>query len=192
MISCSNRLHDLLSPVLHCSTLVQSVVPLFTRISESIMTSLTLHTSNPSTHFASTSLKIYPESDYYLPLPFLPLYSKPPLSLTWNCHSLLLSTLVHSLSLVVCFPHHNQNPVPNWCLPVKPKSIPRPCMIRFSATSPTSPPNTLLAHCTPVTVAFLIFLHCVKMFYPEGLWDWYFFLPRTSSLGASLFHSGPC
>lgn len=87
--SCSNLLHDSLLLALHCSpqsSLLQSVVPLFTqyfRIALEISLSYTLHSSSPSTNSSVASLKIYPESAYFLPPPFLLFKSKRPSSLTW-------------------------------------------------------------------------------------------------------------
>lgn len=196
--SCLNWLHDPLLPTLpvllslpYCSQWYHYSPSIL----ESFLNSLsyTLHPSSPSTNSACASLKIYPESDYLLPPPFLPLKSKTPSSLTW------IATIVVSCSPCfvpsVCFAHSSQSPVSKWCCPITPKikrkSIPRPCVIRHTATCQTLSPNTLpLSHCPPATVVVLIFLHHVKMFLPPGPLDWYFLCLDHSSLSASLLHSG--
>lgn len=133
---------------LHCTSptsLSQSVVPLFTEYLRIILDFSIQSINKFCRCFLENLSRIY-----FLPPPFLQATTIPHL----DCHSsLLLTTLCP------------QSPVPNQCFPVmpriRPKSITRPCVIRPPATSQISSPNTLpLAHCTPATAAFLIFLSC--------------------------------
>lgn len=183
---CSNWLHD---PPLLLSTIPLSL-PYCSQwyhysptTSESFLSSLfyTLHPSSPSTNSASTSLKIYPESDYLLTTSISTTQVQAIIIPHLNCHhSLLLSTLCHLWpvfytaarvlfqSCVFLYNTENKTRVHTKTMHDQTPSFPQ-------ASSPSTLP---LAHCTLATVAFLIFLHHVKMFLPRGPLGLVFPLPR--------------